>query len=162
MTLPITLGCLFGEEYRTLQFPWCCRGVYFGKNIDPCSYHGAAGLFILGETGSQQLSWCCRGVSYVRNMELFTLITSLHFESSSVLLQSDSGSLLGPCISLESRIPSFPSFSSVILTTYKYMTPRWLTFKHSYQHIRGCSFITRYEGGVVGSKPPRCHIFIGC
>ena len=37
--------------------------------MDPCSYHGVAGLFILGETGSQQLSWCCRGVSYVRNME---------------------------------------------------------------------------------------------
>jgi len=37
--------------------------------MDPCNYHGAVGVFILGEIGSLQLSWCCRGVYYVRNID---------------------------------------------------------------------------------------------
>ena len=37
--------------------------------MDPCSYHGAAELSILGEIGSLQLSWCCRGVYNVRNID---------------------------------------------------------------------------------------------
>merc|ERR1719382_1932078 len=57
-------GCLFWEKYESLQLPWCCRCVYYGRNIDPCNHHDAAILVIPVEAAALCPNAHCARVSH--------------------------------------------------------------------------------------------------